>query len=84
MKSESLSSRSAADLPVYDSACRPHPFFEELVELYRFRDLVLQWSLRSIRLRYKRSVLGVLWTLLQPLLLMTILTIVFSAAFPSV
>ena len=66
---------------VYDSARRPPPAVEELQELLRFRDLVLQWSRRNIKLRYKRSILGVLWTLLEPLMLMTILTIVFSTAF---
>ena len=81
MNGEAISSSSAVERPVYDSARRPHPFLEELLEAYRYRDLVLQWSLRNIRLRYKRSVLGVLWTLLQPLMLMTILTVVFSAAF---
>jgi ABC-type polysaccharide/polyol phosphate export permease len=54
---------------------------EELRELFRYRDLVLQWSRRNIQLRYKRSVLGVLWTLLEPLMLMTILAVVFSSAF---
>lgn len=67
--------------PIYDSAARPHPFIEELRELVRYRDLVLQWSRRNIQLRYKRSVLGVLWTLLEPLMLMTILALVFSNLF---
>ena len=66
---------------VYDSAKRPHPAVEEAQELLRFWDLVLQWSRRNIKLRYKRSILGVLWTLLEPLMLMTILTIVFSNVF---
>lgn len=66
---------------VYDSAARPAPFVEELRELVRYRDLVMQWSKRNIQLRYKRSVLGVLWTLLEPLMLMTILALVFSSAF---
>jgi ABC-2 type transport system permease protein len=66
---------------VYDSAKRPHPAVEEVQELLRFWDLVLQWSRRNIKLRYKRSILGVLWTLLEPLMLMTILTIVFSNVF---
>ncbi len=68
-------------VPIYDSAARPHPLVEELQELVRYRDLVLQWSRRNIQLRYKRSVLGVLWTLLEPLMLMTILALVFSNAF---
>jgi ABC-type polysaccharide/polyol phosphate export permease len=72
-----------ASLPpkVYDSDRRPHPFVEEWVELYRYRDLVSLWTVRNLTLRYKRSVLGVLWTLLEPLMLMIILTIVFSQLF---
>ncbi len=70
-----------APLPVYDSERRPHPFVEELIELFHFRDLLLQWTVRNITLRYKRSSLGVVWTLLEPLMLMIILSIVFSALF---
>ena len=81
MSRPTLPSPSTERHPVFDSALRPPPFVEEAIELYRYRDLVGQWSLRNIRLRYKRSMLGVAWTLLQPLMLMTILTIVFSAAF---
>lgn len=66
---------------VYDSSRRPHPAVEELQELLRFWHLVVQWSRRNIKLRYKRSILGVLWTLLEPLMLMTILTVVFSTVF---
>ena len=54
---------------------------EELIELVRFRELVGLWTGRNIKLRYKRSFLGILWTLLEPLMLMTILTVVFSWVF---
>jgi len=81
MSQEYESSGSSLPTPIYDSAVRPHPFIEELRELIRYRDLVTQWSRRNIQLRYKRSVLGVLWTLLEPLMLMTILALVFSNAF---
>ena len=75
---------TAADLgseSVYDSAQRPRPFIEEFAELVRFRELVRLWTGRNIKLRYKRSILGVVWTLLEPLMLMTILTVVFSNVF---
>jgi ABC-2 type transport system permease protein len=68
-------------VPVFDSARRPHPFLEEILELSNYRELVTQWSRRTIKLRYKRSALGVVWTLLEPLMLMTILTVVFSTMF---
>ena len=54
---------------------------EELVEILRYRDLVAQFVSRNIKVRYKRSVLGVAWTMLNPLLMMIILTIVFSNVF---
>jgi ABC-type polysaccharide/polyol phosphate export permease len=70
-----------AELPLYDSARRPPPAVEELIALWRYRDLVVQLVRRDIVTRYKRSVLGVLWTLLNPLGTMVILTVVFSRAF---
>ena len=76
-----LSKATVASRPVYDSAQRRHPFIEELQELWRFRELVLIWASRNIKLRYKKSVLGILWTLIEPLMLMVILTVVFSTLF---
>ena len=82
MPSDSTPSNPAfASRPVYDSADRRHPFIEELLELWRFRELVFLWAGRNIKLRYKRSALGILWTLIEPLMLMTILTVVFSTLF---
>jgi homopolymeric O-antigen transport system permease protein len=68
-------------LQVYDSARRPPRFWEEFVELVRYRELLWLWSLRNLTLRYKRSTLGVAWTLLEPLLMMAILSVVFTALF---
>lgn len=70
-----------AQLPVYDSARRRPAASEELVSLWAYRDLVVQLVRRDLVARYKRSVLGVLWTLLNPLGTMVILVVVFSHAF---
>ncbi len=51
---------------------------EGLRELYRFRELLLMWTDREIRIRYKQSLLGAAWAILQPLCLMLALTVVFS------
>ena len=56
-----------ADPPSYDSAHRPAPAVEELRLLWRHRELVIQLIRRDVVARYKRSVLGVLWTVLNPL-----------------
>ncbi len=66
---------------IYNSALRPPPMIEELRGLVQYKDLVGQLISKGIKIRYKRSVLGVGWTMLQPLLTMTVLTLVFSRIF---
>jgi ABC-2 type transport system permease protein len=50
-------------------------------DIYRHRDLIWYLVQRDLRVRYRRSTLGLLWTMLQPLLMMLILHVVFSHAF---
>jgi ABC-2 type transport system permease protein len=47
----------------------------------RYFDLLHNLVTRAIKQRYKRSVLGFAWTMLNPLLTMVILSVVFSAVF---
>jgi ABC-type polysaccharide/polyol phosphate export permease len=47
-------------------------------EIQKNRELIWALALKELRVRYKRSALGFLWALLHPLLMMIILTIVFS------
>jgi ABC-type polysaccharide/polyol phosphate export permease len=49
-----------------------------LRELLRYRSLLRDLVARDLKVRYKRSALGVLWTMLNPLLLMVIFTVVFA------
>lgn len=65
----------------FDSARRPSPVLEEMLALIKYRELINQFVSRSIKTRYKRSVLGIIWTLLNPLLSMIVLTIIFSQVF---
>ncbi len=64
---------------VYDSARRRPHWIEEAQNLWRYRGLVHELIIRDIKVRYKRSVLGLVWTMLAPLLNMVALTLVFSA-----
>lgn len=51
----------------------------ELVrDAYQYRELVWALAMKELKIRYKRSALGFLWALLNPLLLMIVYTIVFS------
>lgn len=47
----------------------------------RFKPLLSELVSRDIKIKYRRSVLGVLWTVLNPLCMMVILSIVFSNIF---
>jgi ABC-type polysaccharide/polyol phosphate export permease len=47
-------------------------------EIFRYRELIWALALKDLKIRYKRSVLGFLWALLNPALLMIVLTVVFS------
>jgi len=48
---------------------------------FQYRDLVATLVARELKVRYKRSAIGFLWTMLQPLLTMIVLQIVFSSIF---
>lgn len=50
----------------------------DFAEIVRYRDLLKFLVLRDIRVRYRQTLLGSAWVLLQPLLAMAILTVVFG------
>ena len=62
-------------------AGRPLQLHQELRDLARNAALLYELVHRDLTVRYKRSVLGFLWTMLHPLLLMLIFVVVFSAIF---
>jgi homopolymeric O-antigen transport system permease protein len=49
-----------------------------LGELWEFRELLYFLTLRDVKVRYKHTLMGVAWVLLQPLLTMFIFTLVFG------
>lgn len=49
--------------------------------LMKYKDLLLELIKKDIKLKYHNSYLGVLWSLVNPLLLMLILTVVFQELF---
>jgi len=53
----------------------------EIRELYRYRELIKNLVIRDIKKRYKRSILGFLWVMLDPLLMMIVFYAVFVGIF---
>jgi len=54
-----------------------------LRELCGYRELVENLIIRDLKVRYKSSVLGFVWSLLNPLLLMVVFTVVFTVMLPN-
>lgn len=52
-----------------------------LIELLHYKELLRQLVIKDIKLKYRRSYLGYIWSILNPLLMMTVLVIVFSQLF---
>ena len=52
--------------------------FRNLSELYQYRALLMALSMRELRARYRASVLGFLWTFLNPTLNMLVYVVVFG------
>ena len=49
--------------------------------IYRYRWLLQELVNRDLKVKYKRSYLGYLWSLLNPLLMMVVVSLVFSHVF---
>lgn len=50
----------------------------ELRELHRYRELLWTFVVRELRIRYKNSVLGFFWSILNPLVTVLVMTVVFK------
>lgn len=56
----------------------PKRSFLNFYELWQYRDLLYILTLKDIKVRYKQTVLGVVWVIIQPLLMMIIFTLFFG------
>jgi len=57
----------------------------ELRELWGARDMALTFAWRDVKVRYKQSLIGITWAVIQPFLTMVVFTIIFGkfANFPN-
>lgn len=51
--------------------------FKKLKELYDYREMIISLVRKDLRGRYKSSVLGFLWTFINPLCQIIVYTLVF-------
>lgn len=55
---------------------------KKLIELYKFRPLIMTLVTRELKARYRGTVFGFLWSFLNPLLLLLVYSIVFGVILP--
>lgn len=60
-----------------------HKFSLGLKELWEYRELFYFFTLRDIKVKYKQTVLGVLWAILQPLIMALLFSLVIGKAITS-
>ncbi len=68
---------------IYDSSVRLAPVRGAIADLHRYRALIHLLVARDLTVRYKRSLLGVTWTVLNPLLTSLVMWLVFNHLFHS-
>jgi lipopolysaccharide transport system permease protein len=73
----------ACAVDVNPHAPQPASLLALATSLWRNRRLIVQMTQREIVGRYKGSVLGLAWSFLNPLLMLTVYTFVFSVVFKS-
>lgn len=52
-----------------------------LSNFYKYKDLMFELIRKDIKLKYRNSVLGLLWSIINPLMFMLVLTVIFSELF---
>jgi len=70
--------RKEAQKQTYDTEAIKSQGVYELQQLFKYRFLIQNLISRDLKVRYKRSALGFIWVMLNPLLTMLITTFVFS------
>ncbi len=93
MSQSSINSNSQSPKPNNDLPDKPIVVIEpssrslaiNLHDIWQYRDLLYILTLRDIKVRYKQTVLGILWVIIQPLFMMIVFTLFFGrlAGIPS-
>ena len=52
-----------------------------IIDFWKYKDLLKLLVMKTVKLKYRRSILGYVWSVLNPLLIMIVMTIVFSSMF---
>jgi len=83
MSSELSHVASSSVAPEVFDSDQPQSWQSKWRELVKYRYLLRNLVIRDLKARYKNSVLGILWSLLNPLLMMAVYTVLFTILIPN-
>ena len=71
-------SAATSSSPLVDRAEEVAPLIAVVVNLYRYRELLKNLVTKDLKLKYRGSVFGFLWSMVNPLLMIVVYTIAFT------
>ncbi len=66
-----------ASTNVYQVSQRPRPV-QRVAQVWRYRELLVNLTRKELKVKYKNSILGFMWSLVNPLLYLVVFSIVFQ------
>lgn len=75
-------SKASTKVTIIDSDAHWHELASGIREAIRYRSLLKNLVKRDVKVRYRNSVLGVAWSLLNPLLMMLVFSLIFGKLMP--
>lgn len=79
----SISTEKSNQVVIMDANVSWRDWRKSLQESFRYRYLLQHLVKRDVKVRYRNSILGVVWSLLNPLLMMVVFTLVFGKLMPN-
>lgn len=79
----SINTNQSKQIIIMDANASWRDWRKSLKESFRYRFLLQNLVKRDVKVRYRNSVLGVVWSLLNPLLMMMVFTLVFAKLMPN-
>src|SRR5262249_60134120 len=77
-RARTVATEPVDDLPETIIERRPGWHFVDLHELWRYRELLFFLTWRDVKVRYKQTVLGAAWAILQPFATMVVFSLFFG------
>ena len=77
-----ISLEKRPDINLIDSSVSWHNWSSTIREVIRYRYLLQNLVRRDLKVRYRNSVLGILWSLLNPLFMMLVFSLIFGKLIP--